>query len=173
MKIKCIDNKGNWWFTVGKTYKAWEDSDGDIWSSSDDVMSLCHGELSLSAHGVFELVEEEKPHPHADLMLKCAMIAQYDDKPWECFEFKNHYTDGWSRMADNPCFSTENEYRLKPQEPKIQFGQTWVDLNGTQAIIKLVSDGIVFFDIPVGGLNMQHSLEKDYFLKNFKLKESK
>lgn len=173
MKIKCIDNKGHSYLTNGATYDAWFTGD-DLWSSSDVNcgFSLFHGNLNTTAHGVFELVEESKPHPHADLMLKYAMISQYDDKPWENFEFKNQYSDGWTRVV-SPCWDMENEYRLKPQEPKIKFGQVWIDFNGTQATVKLVSGGVVFFDVPVGGINMQHSLQQEYFLQNFKLKENK
>lgn len=115
--------------------------------------------------------EEPKPHPHADLMLKYAMIAQYDDKPWENFEC-DLGCNLWSPMAEG-LLSKDFQYRLKPQGPKIKFGQVWIDFNGTQATVKLVSGGVVFFDVPVGGINMQHSLQQDYFLQNFKLKENK
>lgn len=114
--------------------------------------------------------EEPKPHPHADLMLKYAMIAQYDDKPWESFEV---LLDGEWVDCEHEGLYAGIEYRLKPQEPKIKFGQVWIDFNGTQATVKLVSGGVVFFDVPVGGINMQHSLEQDYFLQNFNLKENK
>lgn len=87
MKIKCIDNKDHSYLTNGANYNAWF-IDGELWygSDSDCGFSLYHGYLSTTAHGVFEMVEEEKSHPHADLMLKYAMIAQYDDKPWESFD---------------------------------------------------------------------------------------
>lgn len=68
---------------------------------------------------------EQAPHPHADLMLKYAQIAQYSDKPWEEFEFKNQYTKGWMNVVDYPCWGFENEYRLKPQPIRIEEGQVW------------------------------------------------
>ena len=172
MKIKCIDNKGNEWFKVGKVYKAWKNTDGSLWSESDCGVDCFHVSMNNS-HGVFEMVEEEKSHPHADLMLKYAMIAQYDGKPWESIEFKNQYSDVWSRMADNPCFSMLHEYRLKPQEPKIQVGQTWVSKEGVEVNIANLANGLVFTNIEVGGLVIPWSYKREYFLKNFKLQENK
>lgn len=118
------------------------------------------------------MVEEEKSHPHADLMLKYAMIAQYDDKPWENFEFKNQYSDGWMRVV-SPCWDVENEYRLKPQEPKIKIGRIWVDKLGVIVSIRKYSAGIVFINVSVGGLVIPWSYKREYFLNNFKLQENK
>src|SRR5699024_6016367 len=42
-----------------------------------------------SVSSVLESEPEQKAHPHADLMLKYAQIAQYSDKPWEEFQFKS------------------------------------------------------------------------------------
>lgn len=172
MKIKCINNKGHSYLTNGASYNAWFIG-GELWSGSDNDcgFQLYHGDLSTTAHGVFELIED-KPHPHADLMLKYAMISQYDDKPWESFECRSEKGTWYAMVADSTFYSNL-EYRLKPQEPKIKFGQVWIDSNGTKATVKLASGGVVFFDVPVGGLNMQHSLEQNYFLQNFKLKENK
>lgn len=168
MKIKCIDNRGHMWFKKGKEYRAWKDRYGNIYSESE-LDETYHSSLN-NGNGVFEMVEEEKSHPHADLMLKYAMIAQYDDKPWESFEV---FLDGEWVDCEHEGLYAGIEYRLKPQEPKIKFGQVWIDFNGTQATVKLVSGGVVFFDVPVGGINIQHSLEQDYFLQNFNLKENK
>ena len=67
---------------------------------------------------------EQVPHPHADLMLKYAQIAQYSDKPWEEFQFKS--TDGvWLDCGAEVLFYTLVEYRLKPQPIYIKVGQVW------------------------------------------------
>ncbi|MFA1583750.1 hypothetical protein [Proteus mirabilis] len=172
MKIKCIKNKGNEWFKVGNTYKAWVNTHGELWSESDSGVDCFHVSMNNS-HGVFEILEEEKSHLHADLMLKYAMIAQYDDKPWESFEFKNQYTHSWMGVVDHPCWDAENEYRLKPQEPKIKVGQIWVDVNGVEVEIRKLSTSLIFTDIGIAGLIIPWSFSEDYFLQNFKLKENK
>ena len=69
-------------------------------------------------------IPEQKAHPHADLMLKYAQIAQYSDKPWEEFQFKS--TDGvWLDCGAEVLFYTLVEYRLKPQPIYIKVGQVW------------------------------------------------
>lgn len=173
MKIKCIDNKDRSYLTNGAIYNAWF-MDGELWSDSDSNCGtpLYHGDLSITAHGVFELVEEPKPHPHADLMLKYAMIAQYDDEPWENFEFKNQYSDGWMRVV-SPCWDVENEYRLKPQEPKIQAGQVWADKTGIIVSVSGYDSGSVYIKVSIGGLVIPWSFSKKHFLNNFKLQENK
>lgn len=170
MKIKCIDNKGNSWFKVGNVYKAWRDDTGALCSECE-LDNAYHGSDLNNGHGVFEMVEEEKPHPHADLMLKYAMIAQYDDKPWENFEFRNSDTDGWMRVI-NPCWDIDNEYRLKPQEPKIQVGQIWVSREGVEATIITTTntDNLVYFTHILGGVLYNSYLTTKTFLSLFKRK---
>lgn len=170
MKIKCTNHKLSDWFTSGKEYKAWVDNEGDTWSDSDVGLHVCHSTLTLSRHGVFEIVKEEKSHPHADLMLKYAMIAQYDDKPWESFEV---FLDGEWVDCEHEGLYAGIEYRLKPQEPKIQVGQVWADGKGVEVTVRDLSNDFVFANIEVGGLTIPWSLFKDYFLQNFKLKEDK
>lgn len=52
-------------------------------------------------------------HPHADLIMEYAKIAQYDDKPWKHFQLK--YDSEWV-VAENPLeFNEYIEYRLKPR----------------------------------------------------------
>lgn len=114
--------------------------------------------------------EEPKPHPHADLMLKYAMIAQYDDKPWEHFEV---LLDGEWVDCEHEGLYAVIEYRLKPQEPKIKVGQIWVDKNGVYVKVRNLSTGFVFTDIEIGGLTLPWSFSKEQFLNNFKLKENK
>lgn len=66
----------------------------------------------------------QKAHPHADLMLKYAQIAQYSDEPWE--EFQSKSTDGvWLDCGVEVPFYKFIEYRLKPQPICIKEGQVW------------------------------------------------
>ncbi len=59
-----------------------------------------------------------KPHPHADLMMKAAEIAQENERWWEYFELK--YPDGsWCSISDNFGFHKKCTYRLKPRTIKI------------------------------------------------------
>lgn len=169
MKIKCIKNKGNEWFKVGNTYKAWVNTHGELWSESDSGVDCFHVSMNNS-HGVFEILEEEKSHLHADLMLKYAMIAQYDDKPWESFEV---LLDGEWVDCEHEGLYAGIEYRLKPQEPKIQVGQVWVDVNGVEVEIRKLSTSLIFTDIGIAGLIIPWLFREDYFLQNFKLKENK
>lgn len=169
MKIKCIDNKGHSYLTNGASYNAWFIG-GELWSGSDNDcgFQLYHGNLSTTAHGVFEMVEEEKSHPHADLMLKYAMIAQYDDKPWESFEV---LLDGEWVDCEHEGLYAGIEYRLKPQEPKIQIGQVWTSKEGVEVEVNRCANGFVFTGISVGGLVIPWSFGLIQFLQNFKRKE--
>lgn len=67
---------------------------------------------------------EQKAHPHADLMLKYAQIAQYSDKPWEEFQFKS-ICGTWCNCTNLSRFKPERQYRLKPQPIRIKVGQVW------------------------------------------------
>lgn len=70
------------------------------------------------------LESEQKAHPHADLMLKHAQIAQYSDKPWEEFQFQS--VDGvWLDCCAEVPFYFSVPYRLKPQPIYIKVGQVW------------------------------------------------
>lgn len=172
MKIKCTNHKLRHWFTSGKEYKAWVDNEGDTWSDSDMGLSVRHGTLSLSVYGEFEMVEDQKPHPHADLMLKYAMIAQYDDKPWCSFEV---FSDGEWIDCEHEGLYAGIEYRLKPQEPKIQLGQIWVSKEeGVSVVIDPPSSSeIIHFSFTVGGLKFTERLPVSGFLLLFKLKDNK
>ena len=70
------------------------------------------------------LESEQKVHPHADLMLKYAQIAQYSDKPWEELQFKG-FDGSWLNCTHQPQFKPERQYRLKPQPIRIKEGQLW------------------------------------------------
>lgn len=78
-----------------------------------DLPSVCSG-----------LAPEQKAHPHADLMLKYAQIAQYSDKPWEEFQFKS-ICGTWCNCTNLSRFKPERQYRLKPQPTHIKEGQVW------------------------------------------------
>lgn len=168
MKIKCIDNKENPWFEVGKIYKAWYE--GGILCSESEWSTCYHSSLN-NGNGVFEMVEEEKSHQHADLILKYAMIAQYDADPWKYFEYET--STGWAPCLSMAAFNKNVNYRLKPQEPKIKVGQIWVDKKGVDVKVRNLSAGIVFTDIEIGGLIIHWSFIKEQFLNNFKIKENK
>lgn len=147
-----------------------------LFKGSNDLFSICDGEEGdhLCAHHykVVTTTAEHKAHPHADLILKYAMIAQYDDKPWESFEFKNQYTPGWMTLVDHPCWDTENEYRLKPQEPKIQIGQVWKSEEGINVVVDTPSDmNTIYFKYHLGGLLIRKSVSLTHFTSHFKHKE--
>lgn len=80
-----------------------------------DLPGVCDG---------LELEPEQKVHPHADLLLKYAQIAQYSDKPWEEFQFKG-FDGTWLDCTHQPQFKPERQYRLKPQPVRIKVGQVW------------------------------------------------
>lgn len=74
------------------------------------------------------------PHPHADIMLKYAQIAQYDDKPWEEFEMSSEHYPQWIQRDSEIVFYNNILYRLKPQPPVVQVGQTWVSRSNRQGV---------------------------------------
>lgn len=117
------------------------------------------------------IVSENTPapsgHPHADLMLKYAMIAQHDDKPWEHFECQ--IGAAWYTMRNTP-FCEEHDYRLKPQEPVVQVGQTWFDGNGIAATVTNAAAGIVTVSLSLAGDTIYWTFLIENFLKNFKRK---
>lgn len=107
-------------------------------------------------------------HTHADLLLKYAMIAQYDAEPWKYFEYET--SDGWTPCLSMAAFNENVNYRLKPQEPKIQAGQIWVDTNGVEVTIQRLANRRVFTDINVGGITIPWSFKENEFFGNFKRK---
>lgn len=109
-------------------------------------------------------------HPHTDLMLKYAMIAQYDDKPWENFEC-DVGGGGWFGMIGS-LFHDGYNYRLKPQEPKIQVGQVWTSKEGVDVMVDTPSDvQNIYFRYRLGGLTIKNAVGTNHFLQNFKRKE--
>lgn len=111
-------------------------------------------------------------HPHADLMLKYAMIAQYDDKPWECFEYLA--SDGtWVTKNESSPFRRDAQYQLKPQPSVVQVGQTWISPEGITVQVQAVLSGssTVEFNYLVGGVNQVQCMNSNVFSKVFKRKE--
>lgn len=78
-------------------------------------------------------IPELKAHPHADLMLKYAQIAQYSDKPWEEFQYKSMWNT-WNNCTRGTRFNPERQYRLKPQPIRIKAGQVWRSTKGSVLI---------------------------------------
>lgn len=56
--------------------------------------------------------EEVKGHPHADLIMEYAKIAQHDAEPWKHFEY--YAAVGWVECSPLMSFNETVEYRLKP-----------------------------------------------------------
>lgn len=81
----------------------------------------------------YKVIHSTPAHPHANLMLKYAQIAQYDDKPWECFEFLNT-NNQWVPFTMDITWRGYRDYRLKPQPPVVQVGQTWVSRSNGQEV---------------------------------------
>lgn len=117
----------------------------------------------------YTIIGDTKPHPHADLILKYAQIAQYDDKPWEYFEYET--STGWTPCLSMAAFNENVNYRLKPQEPKIQVGQIWVSKEGVEVTVNVQSnEDTVVFMFKVGGMTYRSTSSYGDFLQNFKLK---
>ena len=63
-------------------------------------------------------------HPHAELMMEYAKIAQTTDKPWEHFEVWQNDSCVWKAIHLPVRFYSHMEYRLKPEPPKtIRIGE--------------------------------------------------
>lgn len=108
-------------------------------------------------------------HPHADLILKYAMIAQYDAEPWKYFEYETSI--GWTPCLSMAAFNENVNYRLKPQEPVVQVGQKWESKEGVEVAVNVQSNKeIIVFTYKVGGVTHITSLDIHDFLKNFKRK---
>ncbi|CDG19959.1 protein of unknown function [Xenorhabdus poinarii G6] len=60
-----------------------------------------------------------KPHPHADLMMKAAEIAQENENWWEHFQCRGKTLKAWRDCQCELSFVPDIEYRLKPRTIKI------------------------------------------------------
>ena len=109
--------------------------DGYHLFKGDNSMYLnCNGASGgfLAPHK-YKVLPRTQAHPHADIMLKYAHIAHYDDKPWEQFEYLQ--SDGaWVTKNNSSPFFEDSEYRLKPQPHVVQAGQTWVSSGSGQEV---------------------------------------
>lgn len=187
MKMKKINYFGNEYMVSDKAKWVATSSNGRVLAFTEEPQIYWNAWITVSAgtrvgmdsiganhwKNSLRKVEDilvKEGHPHADLMLKYAMIAQYDDKPWENFEC-DLLNGVWCDMFDT-AFHPAFNYRLKPQEPKIQVGQIWVSNEGVEVAINVQSnrDAIVF-TFKVGGMTYSDGCSKFYFLQNFKRKE--
>ncbi len=119
---------------------------------------------------------EQKAHPHADLLLKYAQIAQYSDKPWEELQFKG-FDGAWLNCTRQPQFKSERQYRLKPQQVQIQVGQVW-ESSKTKVKFSVVSTVVGYntgnlcielnhtLDV---GLDIPYTVTEDTLRKHFQL----
>lgn len=104
MKIKAKQLPEDCGVTNGKIYDVLEEYEHGYRIMSDD------GE-EVNIHR--KNCEVINSHPHADLILKYAMIAQYDAEPWLHFDIK--YNGKWVDLQFPPIFDSDSEYRLKPR----------------------------------------------------------
>ncbi|PHM68849.1 hypothetical protein [Xenorhabdus kozodoii] len=59
-------------------------------------------------------------HPHADLIMAYAKLAQKTDKPWEYFQYWDYADDDWKNVSKwRLLWIDDIEYRLKPSTIKI------------------------------------------------------
>lgn len=126
----------------------------------------------------YKVLPNTTAHPHADLMLKYAMIAQYDDKPWECFEYQAF--GKWVDKDELSSFRSEAQYRLKPQPPVVRVGQTWVSSGNNTEVTVLCPDVrsvhkgrfVKLLTVLDASINLKTTLVISYseFLSNFKRK---
>ena len=63
-------------------------------------------------------------HPHAELMMEYAKIAQTTDEPWTHFELRQNDSCVWKAIHLPVRFYSHMVYRLKPEPPKtIRIGE--------------------------------------------------
>lgn len=170
---KVIVNDNINGFQKGQIVELYQlESDGcHLFKGDNDLFTRMCGSHSgaFLSKDEYTIIGDTKPHQHADLMLKYAMIAQYDDKPWECFECNLGVSD-WCPMVSTGFLDGYN-YRLKPQEPKIQVGQIWVSKEGVDVMVDAPShERTIYFSFDVCGYNYRNCISIDEFLQNFKRK---
>lgn len=121
----------------------------------------------------YKVLHSTPSHPHADLMLKYAQIAQYDDKPWEHFECSSLHFPQWEQCNAKLSFHSNILYRLKPQPSVVRVGQTWISSEGITVQVQDVLSGssTVKFNYRVGGVNQVQCMNTNVFHKVFKRKE--
>lgn len=146
---------------------------GHLFKGDNSEYRHCNGqEGAWLSPSDYIVLPSTTAHPHADLLLKYAMIAQYDGKPWECFEFLNRCNQ-WVPFRMDIDWSGYRGYRLKPQPLLVQVGQTWVSPEGITVQVQAVLSGssTVKFSYLVGGVNQVQIMNTNVFSKVFKRKE--
>lgn len=105
-----------------------------LFKGANTRFAHCNGQEGAWLHSRYYTVLTGA-QANADLLLKYAMIAQYDDKPWEQFEYLA--SDGeWVAKSERSPFRSGSQYRLKPQPTVVRVGQTWVSSgNGIEVTV--------------------------------------
>lgn len=104
MKVKIIRKDFNSDVTIGKIYKLVGE-----YKKYYSIIGDSNGTLNV----LKDNCEVINGHPHADLIMKYAEIAQYDAEPWEHFEY--YAAVGWVECSPLMSFNETVEYRLKPR----------------------------------------------------------
>lgn len=68
--------------------------------------------------------DAKKSHPHAENMIEYGKDARATDKPWELWQRKYDWKEGWKNILGHPDWDEEVEYRRKPKEPELIQGYT-------------------------------------------------
>lgn len=140
MKIKAKELPDDCGVTNGKVYDVLEKLEHDYRITSDDGT-----EVKIHRNNC----EVINGHPHAEIIMKYAEIAQYDAEPWKYFDIK--YNGKWVDLQFPPIFDSYSEYRLKPRT---------ININGFEVPEPLrheLSNGFKFysFDLYHGVLDLK------------------
>lgn len=104
MKIKSNVTSVNSSVVKGKLYDVVDKySDGYLICNDDGLKTKIHRNNCEVING----------HPHAELIMKYAEIAQHDAEPWKYFEY--YAAVGWVECSPLMSFNETVEYRLKPR----------------------------------------------------------
>jgi hypothetical protein len=71
----------------------------ELWTASEDAITLERPEPVIA------------PHPHAEMIMKYAEVAQRRADPWKEFEYKSDYTNNWIKFGSEFCFDSHCKYR--------------------------------------------------------------
>lgn len=104
MIIKVISKPVGYDVTIGKVYKVVAE-----YERLFTIMSDSNGTLDI----LKDDCEVINGHPHADLIMKYAEIAQHDAEPWKYYE--ELISGTWCNCQNHLCFYENLEYRLKPR----------------------------------------------------------
>jgi hypothetical protein len=69
----------------------------ELWTASEDAITLERPEPVIT------------PHPHAEMIMKYAEVAQRRDDPWVEFEYED--CGQWESLDDHPMWTHNTEYR--------------------------------------------------------------